>query len=835
VPDEKLDRRPGEGDETAPEPGPTAEVAATAPVRPGLVLAGRYAVERIIGRGGMGIVVRAHDRALDEAVAIKILRAEYAGERVWSDRLAREVKLARHIQHPNVCRMFDFEEADGRVFLVMELAARGALREEIASGATANRPLAARIADAAAMAAGLTSIHDAGIVHRDVSPQNVLRMSDGRLVLSDFGLAIDPSESTVSIRGGTIAYMAPEIARGGQVGRASDVWALGVVVHEAVFGQRPAWRGTRGQMLAPRLARKLSPDERTVLEVCRACASPDPARRPTAAQVQARLSPGVLGRSRWARRARWATAALGAALAVAASARALDWFHRMPVANIEAGVAPPVPAIEIYGQPEDWADVAQVIGEISDRIHCVVPLPDRHTVRIVWGYPRHAEDLDTRSGVRVPSPVVAAAFAEGCPDVSPDGQRLVFQGHVPDGRAFAFLSDHPDGREAVPVVATAEPSHASDPRWLSSGDAFSFDVDLEHPAIFAAASRRTSVIATPVPPARSSIFRWTTGEGLFVGIPSGSSGRTDFIGFDAATLGERSHFAVPGVAMDLVALADGRFLYVLLGAESVIVEVDPHRRRGRRLAVIGKQAIRFPTQVEDGYFLTSRRHWATVSVGPTTFTVHQLVDSATLCGDDVLTAEEDDNHRGRIARRRRDGTLIRYLTDGPDDWSVSCTQDGHWYFSKFDRSGGPLMVCTADDAAGDACRPVLPGPSLIASVSPDGRRVAFVHLERRGLRISLADLTDLEPLHLLRETDSACRPVWSGRSTLWISRRQGGAFAWGEVDVASGRDTGRVRPGTSDCSDGFPDPSAPEDVNGVRVVNGRMTELRVIASKYLQP
>jgi len=109
------------------------------PVRHGMVLAGRYAIERIIGRGGSGVVVRAHDRDLKEVVAIKIVRAELAGQRVWAARLAREVRLARQIQHPHVCRVFDFQQADGRVFLVMELAERGTLRDEIRSGALAER------------------------------------------------------------------------------------------------------------------------------------------------------------------------------------------------------------------------------------------------------------------------------------------------------------------------------------------------------------------------------------------------------------------------------------------------------------------------------------------------------------------------------------------------------------------------------------------------------------------------------------------------------------------------------------------------------------------------
>src|SRR4029079_13809809 len=126
--------------------------------RRGVVLAGRYAIEKIIGRGGSGVVVRAHDRDLRQVVAIKIVRAELVGQRVWATRLAREVKLARQIHHPHVCRVFDFEQAEGRAFLVMELAENGSLRDELRSGALAARPLTERIADARAVASALAAI-----------------------------------------------------------------------------------------------------------------------------------------------------------------------------------------------------------------------------------------------------------------------------------------------------------------------------------------------------------------------------------------------------------------------------------------------------------------------------------------------------------------------------------------------------------------------------------------------------------------------------------------------------------------------------------------------------
>src|SRR3982751_352935 len=217
------ERRGDAGDDswTEIEDAPT-DMVELVPVRHGMVLGGRYAIDKIIGRGGSGVVVRAHDRDLRALVAIKIVRADLAGQRMWAERLAREVRLARQIHHPHVCRVFDFQQADGRVFLVMELAANGSVRDEIRSGALAARPLADRIADARPVASALAAIHGAGIMHRDLTPQNILRMGDGRLVLSDFGLATDVAEST-SVHGGTIAYMAPEALIGGRSTFASDI------------------------------------------------------------------------------------------------------------------------------------------------------------------------------------------------------------------------------------------------------------------------------------------------------------------------------------------------------------------------------------------------------------------------------------------------------------------------------------------------------------------------------------------------------------------------------------------------------------------------------------
>ena len=387
--------------QTEPETPPLRSADGDAdPIPAETVLAERYEVRGPIGRGGMGLVVEAFDRTLGVRVAIKIVRAEYAGDRRWSERLAREVKLARQIQHPNVCRVFDFAQAEGRAFLSMDLASAGTLRSQLSAPTSGARPIAARLADARAIAAGVAAIHAAGIVHRDLSPQNVLRMDDGRLVVADFGLATDSSEGTTSIHGGTVAYMAPEVLRGGRATVAADIWALGAVIHEVVLGERLRWDPRSAQVPSAAARRPLTRAERSVFEICRACTALNPAQRPRdAGTIAARLSEAGLARAthrRWWRRAVAAAAAGLLVVGVVAGGRRAQ-SRRRRAAQTAAGPADSLMIVPI-GEPDDWTDKAKVLAEVPDTIRCMVALPYYTTIRFVWGYPAHAEDLDTRTG-----------------------------------------------------------------------------------------------------------------------------------------------------------------------------------------------------------------------------------------------------------------------------------------------------------------------------------------------------------------------------------------------------------------------------------------------------
>jgi tetratricopeptide (TPR) repeat protein/tRNA A-37 threonylcarbamoyl transferase component Bud32 len=253
----------------------------------GSVLAGRYQIEAPLGQGGSGTVYRAWDRVLGEPIAVKVLRPDRAAERSWIKRLAREVKLARVIRHPNVCRIFELGHADGHWFITMEMGAGGTLRELLQSGASAQRPLAERVADARAICAGLAAIHAVGIIHRDVTPQNVLRLADGRLVLSDFGLAI-PMTANTTVHGGTPNYMPPETMLGSRGDQRSDVWQLGVILHEVLFGARPTFHheGDVAKMRWP-LPIEASRVEEELARLCADCLASNPASRPATAMVVA--------------------------------------------------------------------------------------------------------------------------------------------------------------------------------------------------------------------------------------------------------------------------------------------------------------------------------------------------------------------------------------------------------------------------------------------------------------------------------------------------------------------------------------------------------------------
>src|ERR1700750_1691744 len=211
------------------------------------LLAGRYRLLAVIGRGGMGAVWRARDELLNRDVAVKeiVWPAQLdAEERERARRRAvREAQLAARVRHPNVVGVYDIIEEDDRPSIVMELVPFRSLRDAVAEAGPMTPAEAARVG--LSVLAALRAVHEAGVVHRDVKPANILLGPDGRVVLADFGIAKAADSPALTISGvllGSPSYLAPERARGGRAGAAADMWALGASLFAAGRGTPPVWR-----------------------------------------------------------------------------------------------------------------------------------------------------------------------------------------------------------------------------------------------------------------------------------------------------------------------------------------------------------------------------------------------------------------------------------------------------------------------------------------------------------------------------------------------------------------------------------------------------------------
>jgi predicted Ser/Thr protein kinase len=265
---------------------------------PGTVLSDRYRVIGLLGRGGMGEVYRADDLKLGQPVALKFLPEAFANDAVARERFYSEVRLARQVSHPNVCRVYDVVDIEGRHCLSMEYVDG----EDLASllKRIGRLPQDKALEIARQLCAGLASAHDRGVLHRDLKPSNVMIDGRGRVRITDFGLAV-VSGATVEHgeTSGTPAYMAPEQLEGRGSTVQSDLYALGLVLYEIFTGRR-AFDGASFEELrrkhthdAPKSPSELVPGlhpsvERVILR----CIEKDPRLRPSSALQVASALPG---------------------------------------------------------------------------------------------------------------------------------------------------------------------------------------------------------------------------------------------------------------------------------------------------------------------------------------------------------------------------------------------------------------------------------------------------------------------------------------------------------------------------------------------------------------
>ncbi len=223
------------------DPGTTREGATPGARLPkGYLLDERYWLRQLLGSGGMADVYEAWDLELDEAIAVKIVHPDFAEQEDMVDRFKNEIKLARKIVHPNVCRIHDFGSDQELKFVTMELVL-GATLESLTHQQN-ELDLDVMIARFRQILSGLEAAHRTGIIHRDLKPQNIMVTPEDRAVIMDFGLArqlstIEITNDTEVI--GTPAYMAPERMLGQPVDQRADIFSLGVILFEMATRRRP--------------------------------------------------------------------------------------------------------------------------------------------------------------------------------------------------------------------------------------------------------------------------------------------------------------------------------------------------------------------------------------------------------------------------------------------------------------------------------------------------------------------------------------------------------------------------------------------------------------------
>ncbi|MGP3638060.1 serine/threonine-protein kinase, partial [Streptomyces sp. 24-1644] len=269
------------------------------------MIAGRYRLLGPLGEGGMGVVWRARDEVLGREVAVKEVRAP-AGlpgpdvQRLYA-RLEREAWAAARISHRNVVTVYDVATEDARPWIVMELIRGLSLSEVLDAEGPMPPQRAARIG--AEVLAALRSAHGSGVLHRDVKPGNVLLANDGRVVLTDFGIAMVEGSSALTMTGeliGSPEFLAPERALGRTPGPASDLWSLGVLLYAATEGNSPFRQNTPLSTLRAVVDEELPPPRRAgaLAPVIEGLLRKDPAERPSAGEAERQLRTVAAGGGR---------------------------------------------------------------------------------------------------------------------------------------------------------------------------------------------------------------------------------------------------------------------------------------------------------------------------------------------------------------------------------------------------------------------------------------------------------------------------------------------------------------------------------------------------------
>ena len=241
-----------------------AEPIAESHIIPPAKLFSHYQIISLLGKGGMGEVYLASDTRLGRKTALKILPEKYTSEADLVARFEREARAASALNHPNILTVYEIGESEDSHFIATEFIEGLTLRQRLETGAI---PLKETLEICLQIAAALTAAHEAGIIHRDIKPENIMLRPDGYVKVLDFGLAKlieassvpDDSTTQTGMIMGTPSYMSPEQARGQKVDHRTDIWSLGVLLHEMAVGTRPFKGQSRVDLMVSILEREPSP------------------------------------------------------------------------------------------------------------------------------------------------------------------------------------------------------------------------------------------------------------------------------------------------------------------------------------------------------------------------------------------------------------------------------------------------------------------------------------------------------------------------------------------------------------------------------------------------
>jgi serine/threonine protein kinase len=803
--------------DASPSPGPNG-------LLPSGTLLGRYEVRAWIGRGAMGDVYEGFDPQLERKVALKLLRVEIAGAVRARDRLAREAKAMARLSHPHVVAALDFGIHEGRVFLVMELVEGMTLAAWLRRGRRTWREI---VTVFLAAGEGLAAAHVLEIVHRDFKPQNTLVGDGGQVRVSDFGLARWATQKEPALHGmhavagaggtprdttgterhaGTPRYMAPEQFMGRLVDARADQFSFCVALYEALSGHHPFDQNTGGtdagadQAPGPVVASARVP--RAISRALARGMNWEPKNRFPSMEPLLRILRRRLIRGTQVRRAILVFTMVGLALAASV------------VAYLARAKSRPR-LLQMHGTAADWSS-SRVLTRLPGRVYCLA-VPQPGILRVVWGTPRRAEDIDVKSGVRVLSDLVPQSFQDGCPENSPDGQQLIFEGFDGNGRAHIFHSANPSGREAVPVVSSAEPSIGSEPQWLSSGREFVFDLDFWHAAVFSFQSNTTTVIPRPDRDSGPGLFKVVDSRADRILVLYQQPAVTSCVGYlyRWPTLQADQPFYIPSgvgrwrfatgtsIAFGPAADEDG-LSFVLAGVD---VETTTPFRFAR---IPGADVGDFISLDEDRAAIVSwtgaRELWYIDNAGVERQIVlpHEVYSGVPRMGPDgAVSFLWVLGPMRKVVAYDPQSQRFRDVSAGPDDNTFGYLPSGDLIVG---RMGADVGIYRCPRAA--SCRILREGHAYNLSVSPDGRWIAYVAGTAQGAAVRLLSSDGKVDRDLFTGT-TLCEPAWSGEQTLWVSHRHRGVLTWTELDIESRLPTGRRATGQSDCFRAEPDPARP--------------------------